>query len=336
MRVDLAPEFDAPAVRAKLDLLLLFAGTAREHLASLYEQLPNDYGTFLAVVADAVIEAIKTSGTPATVEEVWTSIQGAQRFQRLPKQERAEVMAAFETSLRANAANPEYARSYLDQANFRAVDWIGELVTELQQFPLTSVLQEVPARRLYLEYDADTSNACAAGSRTGSIFWFLQPQAFAFYGAMFAELQFVHEYLCHVLPTNRRLEKDIREAWLNDCVQYGIRNLADPHGEREPTKYVWARFLHLYQKHFATDDYGLGSSPSMDQLTRALSGKPLFWRITLSILSAPDGQAASDTISKLFNHLSRLTDRQLAALEAVQWDSLEELMAKITILKSIT
>ncbi len=336
MSVDLSSNFNSPAVKAKLDLLLLFAGTVREHLALFYDRLPSDYGVFLRVVADAVAKAVKKQGAPATFEQVWISIQGDQDFQQLPKQDAAPVIEAFQTSLRANAQIADYAVSYLDRANDRAVKWIGELGTDVAKYASAVKLQKVPARRLHVEFDYSAKSPCASSSRSGPVLWSFQPESFAFYGAILAELMFVHEYLCHVLPANRYLEKDVREVWLNDCIIYGIRNLSDPQEEREPAKYVWLRFLHLYQEHFASDAYGLDSSLGMDQLTRALSRRPLFWKITLAILSAPNGQDASNTISQLFNALSKQTDRQLAALEAVQWTTLEEFLGTINIIKSIT
>jgi hypothetical protein len=336
MRVHLS-NFDAPAVRGKLDMVLLFAGAAREHLALLYERLPNHYTVFLRVVADAVTKAVKKQGTPATFEQVWISIQGDQDFQQLAKQDAAApVIAAFETSLRANAQVADYARLYLDRANERAVEWIGELRADLAQYESAAILQQVSTKLLVVEFDHTATRPCAGGSRSGPIGWVLQPESFAFYGAILAELMFVHEYLCHVLPANRDLEKDVREVWLNDSIIYGVRNLPDPDREREPAKYVWQRFLHLYQKHFASDPYGLDSSLGMDQLTIALSRRPLFWKITLAILSAPNGKDASNTISQLFNALSEQTDKQLAVLGTVQWTTLEEFLEAINIIKSIT
>ena len=231
----------------------------------------------------------------------------------------------FEASLIASSTNTDLYSSYLDDANRRAVEWIHDLGTLLSNDHGVSALEQLQKRPLNVVFDEDAARACASSTRSGPISWSFQVKPFAFYGAVFAELMFVHEYLCHVMPPNRSLERDVREVWLNSCISFGMRNLHQA-SEREPAKPVWLLFRNGYAAHFKIPPFSVGGSLSIDDLTLTLLGRPLFWRITLAILSTPDGKAESDTISLVFNALSRCTDMQLLILQSGTWTSLEELL----------
>ena len=204
---------------------------------------------------------------------------------------------------------------------------VGHYAVQLAAWAGASVIATVSS-------DEKAARACASSSRLGPISWSFQVTPFAFCGAVFAELMFVHEYLCHVMPPNRSLERDVREVWLNSCISFGMRNLHQA-SEREPAKLVWLIFRNGYAAHFKIPPFSVGSSLSIDDLTSALLGRPLFWRITLVILSTPDGKAESDTISRVFNALSRCTDMQLLILQNGIWTSFEELLELSTNLLSM-
>jgi hypothetical protein len=323
--VALSPDFESPVARAKLNLLLRFAAVTRQHLVFAYEQLPNTYVTFLRVLADEVTKAIATQGPPSTAEQVWDGVKHAQPIQKLPKTAISPVLQAFELALLSAAIPDDSALSYLHEANERAVAWIHELATHLASQPSVAVLAKLKLRGLQVVYDPGIKNACATSSRSGPMSWSMQPSAFAFFGAIFAELMFVHEYICHLIPANRQLDNAVREVWLNSCILFGVRNLPSLSRERQATKVIWQLFRNEYVKHFDIAQYDVDGPLSLEDLTHTLCGKELFWTVTLAILSTPDGPEEAKVISYLFNYLASLTDGQLGNIDGVPWDELRTL-----------
>lgn len=124
MGVDLANSFDAPAVRAKLNLFLLFASATRENLSLIYQQLPQDYVPLLEAIADGVVEAISAKGAPASPDKIWKSIKASQRFQAIPSG-LDPIIAAFDNRLSMPFGDTE-AEAYLKDANIRALEWIKQ------------------------------------------------------------------------------------------------------------------------------------------------------------------------------------------------------------------
>jgi hypothetical protein len=332
--VDLANSFEAPAVRAKLSLFLLFARVTRENLPFIYQQIPQDYVPFLEAIGDGVVEAISTRGAPAPVDKVWKSIKASQRFLAIPADGLDPIVAALDNALSVPFGDSE-AIAYMNDANVRAVDWIRQLRIYLSARPNVSALDSAAPRDVSVGYDAKVQIACATSSRTGPIMWWLQPKQFAFYSAVLLDLTFVHEYLCHVIPVNRQLEKDIREIWLHSGIAFGMRNLPDPRSERHPVKFVWQMFRNGYAKHHNIDEFHVGGPLSLDDLARDLSGRPLFWTVTLAILAAPDGQEQADRIARLFNRLSSFNDVQLDGLQASGQTTIATLDIAASILQSM-
>jgi hypothetical protein len=326
MSVQLSPDCESPQVRAKLQLFLLFAAATRDNLVFAYENLPNRYLLLITAIAECLVEFIEKFDEHSTPDNVWKSVLASPGVLKLPKKEAKSVFEKFEASLTANSANADLYSSYLGGANRRALEWIHNLGKLLSMNYDVSPLELIQERPLHVALDEHAVHACASSTRSGPIMWSFQVKPFAFYGAVFAELILVHEYLCHVMPPNRYLERDIREVWLNSCISFGIRNL-DPAGEREPAKLVWLLFRNGYAAHFNIPPFSVGGSLSIDDLTSTLLGRPLFWKITLAILATPDGQAESDTISLVFNALSRCTDLQLSILQDGIWNTLSELLA---------
>lgn len=333
MGIDFANSFEAPAVRAKLNLFLLFASVTRENLSLIYQQLPQDYVPLLEAIADGVVEAISAKGAPTSPDKVWKSIKASQRFQAIPSG-LDPIIAAFDSRLSMPFGDKETA-AYLHDANVRALDWIKQLRSYLAAHPKVSALDGTTLRDVLVDYDSKVQIACATSSRSGPIMWWLQPKPFAFYGAVLLELTFVHEYLCHVIPVNRQLEKDIREIWLHAGIAFGMRNLPDTRSERHPVKFVWQMFRNGYAKHHCIDEFHVGGPLSLDDLARNLSGRPVFWTITLAILAAPDGQDQADQIARLFNTLSSFNDAQLDGLQASGQTTIPSLEIAASIVQSI-
>ena len=333
MSVQLSPDFESPQVRAKLQLFMLFAQAIRGNLVSAYEYLPNHYLSLVTTIAERLIEFIEDFDENSTPESVWKSVLASPGVLKLQQKDSEPVFNKFEASLAASSANTDLYSSYLNDANRRAVEWIHDLGKLLSNDHDVSALEQLQERPLSVVFDEHGARACASSSRSGPISWSFQVKPFAFCGAVFAELMFVHEYLCHVMPLNRSLERDVREVWLNSCISFGMRNLHQA-SEREPAKLVWLLFRNGYAAHFKIPPFSVGGSLSIDDLTSALLGRPLFWRITLAILATPDGKAESDTISLVFNALSRCTDRQLVILQSGTWTSLKELLELSTSLLS--
>ena len=334
MSVQLSPDFESPQVRAKLQLFMQFAQAIRDNLVLAYEYLPNHYLSLVTAIAEQLVEFIEDFDENSTPESVWKSVLASPGVLKMPQKDSKPVFDKCEASLAASSANPNLYASYLNDANLRAVEWIHDLGKLLSNDHDVSALEQLQERPLNVVFDEKAARACASSSRLGPISWSFQVTPFAFCGAVFAELMFVHEYLCHVMPPNRSLERDVREVWLNSCISFGMRNLHQA-SEREPAKLVWVIFRNGYAAHFKIPPFSVVSSLSIDYLTSALLGRPLFWRITLVILSTPDGKAESDTISRVFNALSRCTDMQLLILQNGIWSSFEELLELSTNLLSM-
>jgi len=331
MEVHLSKSKDAPAVRAKLNLFLLFASMTRENLRLIFQQIPQDYVPFLEAIADGVVEAISAKGAPASADKVWISIKASQRFQAMPADGLEPIVAAFDSRL-AKPFGDQEAAVYLEDVNVGAIRWIQQLRTYLSARPNVNALDAAALRDILVDYDAKAQIACATSSRSGPIMWWLQPKQFAFYGAVLLDLTLVHEYLCHVIPSNRQLEKDIREIWLHSGIVNGLRNLPGQLAERTPLKFVWQMFRNGHARHHSIDEFHVGGALSLDDLARNLSGRPLYWTISLAVLKTPDGQNEADQIARLFNLLSAFDDRQLDLLQASGQTTIATLEMEATIL----
>jgi hypothetical protein len=315
MSVQRSTDFGASAVSAKLQLFLVFVKATRDNLVLAYENLPNAYLVLVTAIAERLVDFFKNFDEIPTPENIWANVLTSPGVLNLQQTHAKPVLDAFEKSLTENAKDPDLYLSYLGDANGDAIRWIHSLGKYLSSRGLANTLKQVQERPLLVTFDEKATRPCASSSRLGPIGWSLQIKPFAFYGAVFAELMFVHEYLCHVVPLNGHLERDVREVWLNSCLSFGLRNLDDPDGEREPGKLIWLQFRNGYAEHFKIPPFSVGGSLSIDDLTLTLQGWPLFWWVTLGVLAAPDGENEARMISRLFNGLSRCTDEQLRLLE---------------------
>ncbi len=316
---------------SKLELFVLFAQAMRQCLGKLYEGMPDKMTTFVTLVADRLLPFVTNFNKHSTPVNVWNDIKGSHIFLSFDKDE-AEILAdEFEARLYVLSTQQQVAKSYFENMNDGAVNWIKGLRCHLQSVHPVQTLPCAVAKEVLIAFDESAKKPCAGSSRAGPISWSFQLQRFAFYGTVLLDLMLVHEYLCHVIPRNTELNHDVREVWLHSCILYGIRNVI-PADERTAVKKVWLQFSQNYAEHFRGEDsYGARGSLEIDELTKRLSGSRLFWGLTFSILKAPQGEHQADLIYTILRALSSLSDNQLTNLS--DWASLEELCRSINDVK---
>ncbi|HLI76800.1 MAG TPA: hypothetical protein VKV02_07635 [Acidobacteriaceae bacterium] len=314
MSITFSEEFGSPKLRAKLHLFLVFARATRACLPTLHRCAEDRFLLVLQDVADAVVEEVSDLDEGSTVKEIFEKISALRRIKRLRPADRMDFLSALAASLEPDLANGVVERDYPGAANRQAVRKLEQLGLHVAERDKRHRLLTVPVRPLRLLYDEDGRQACAISSTAGPVMWAFQPTRFGFYSAVLLDLILAHEYLCHLLPANQWLEKDVREVWLHSCIQYGIRNCWFAEGEARSVYLGWLQFEQEYVANFFPKGWGSRGSTGMDQFTTRLCGHALFWQITFTVLAAQDGRPTAVEISESLDRLSRFRDAFLRDL----------------------
>lgn len=109
---------------SKLELFVLFAQAMRQCLGKLYEGMPDKMTTFVTLVADRLLPFVTNFNKHSTPVNVWNDIKGSHIFLSFDKDE-AEILAdEFEARLYVLSTQQQVAKSYFENMNDGAVNWI--------------------------------------------------------------------------------------------------------------------------------------------------------------------------------------------------------------------
>ena len=217
----LSEDFEAPFVRARLEVLLLFASVLRPLVPDLSqatdaEPLPRWYE-----IVDILAERLASQLPKLTqIAEIWLIFQqfvcdlSIASLQPLS----AGVIRNMEQELDKSLAawKPDFGLDYLLAANQRAASWVAQMEVHL----LGRRQAETLPVQLFIHYDPEGKQSHAASVRGRSeIRWAFQLEEYSLWGALVADRIFEHEYFCHLLPVNTYLAPEIREGYLDGVLQ---------------------------------------------------------------------------------------------------------------------
>ena len=217
---------NVPALRARLDVLLLLAEAVHHHRIDLLsaarahvarrQRDPRTWIHYVDVLATTFADpeqiAFVQSGSDASRLLVRAADSGVVRTSEV------EVTGVFDR-LRSRIDDRVHGGddpvAYLWQANTRAH---GAIRGWLDTHRVVSDLPPQPAA-LRLVYSDSPDHSCAVSSTTlQEIVWTVGPTDVAFWCAIQAESVLKHEYLSHFAPRHPGLSANVREGWLMDVL----------------------------------------------------------------------------------------------------------------------
>lgn len=304
----LSQVFQTPAVRAKLDVLLLFASVLRPLVIDLSNATDVEGKPRWFEIVDVLAERL-ASQLPKLTELTETGLIWNQFTSDLSiaslKPLAAAVVRTMERDLKKGlvAWTPISGMNYLIDANVRAAD----RVTQMEVQKLGRQQAETVPVGLSIEYDPKSERSHASSVRgTREIQWVFQLEDYSLWGALVADRVFEHEYFCHLLPVNTHLALEVREGFLDGVLQFQHSLLATTGSPEAVAESRWNYALHRFRDdlwdHFgdaADEDYlklrNLGQSPRR-------SGAQ-YWRLVGVVINSQDGTDEARQVKEMLLRL---------------------------------
>jgi len=312
-------QFDAPSLRAGLEVMLLLARTMREAFerddaAGCLEGEEFSWIDAIGWLGSAAAREVPQFQQVTEIADLWKSFLARAEIRNLPKDARAVLRRARDRSVRA-ARTKTSPLSDFDQANAAAYQKVQIVLTPHK---LDHLLPSVPVP-MEVFHDPEGKEYCASASRlTGKIRWSFQPQlAHPLYGLIILDYIFAHEYLSHLVPRNPHLGLSIQERWLVATLRRGIiHDQSEPYWKRvlwttyrdALIRYVQREEERLKPDSMVTSFFGtaLAEDSAHDLF---LTNQPSFWGITTEILGQGDDKSGARRAAKVVEGLGRIQHR---------------------------
>jgi len=328
--LDFAPEFEAPAVKARLNALLLLADSARQSLTDLYKETERErdkgeWHAILTALAKTFASQIGTLNRTAEVTLIWNQFANTTAVDRLGQGAKRVLDTTFQRLRQSLDTADATAASYLRDANLRAAAYIEQLFKRYR----LSRADEVSAAPMFVTYDPKAQFFCASATRGARrIYWALQLEEHSFYEALILDWIFQHEYLSHRVPNNMHLSRSVREVWLATALTEEHKEFdADCH----MNLFLWEKLRHELALHFRTSHEELFGPERLDQLAAKtfFYAPTWFWSLTAELLTLPDGAEAALLVDELLSKLSGLRHTVLKQVLSKPWQGLDVTLAAL-------
>ncbi len=306
LRVRLSEDFQTPALRARLDALLMFASALRSHIGLLAywtDQVGEPYWhKIVDILARVLVEQISLLTRPDQATTVWEYFLNDLTIASVTPEVR-KVLSAVGSDLASSVAsigtNPDHPLSYLQRSNKAAATHVSTVIT-----------RHIPAckfsggKELLIHFDPKGEQYCASSARPSDLIrWAFQCQSHSLWGALVADRVLAHEYFCHLLPVNTFLSSAVREGFL-DGVLHALVSFQKSHqSDPATTDYAETRLdfaLHKFRLDL-TQHYSIVSGYDGWAL-RNLAGKLTLgspnrlWEYVGKVLSTLDGSTHAHEI----------------------------------------
>lgn len=329
--VSFAPESDLPAIRARLDVLLLIGRAARLYFPGLQDACdangPPTWDEILHTLAEILFREMTRKNITGIVHavDVWAEFERSLTVRKLSNSGRLAIhrMGQY-VSDHAILGRAGIGLSILAHANTLATLWLQRHILPHVEYG------NLTAAPVVVEYDEAGTQFCAASTPSmWQVRWTLQPFEHSFYGAMILPRVFEHEYLSHLIPLNRHLSKGVREVFLIDTLEHEHRNDAaqNPREKNADIKLA-AWFRVKLEDHFCrnglTSRAELRDFEDIATLMRRKS-EPDFWRMLDNLLTYPNHEWNARRVDEALKLLRYASDEKFDNL-AIPWNGFEAVL----------
>ena len=303
--VVLSDQFEAPAVRARLDALLLFASALRPLVPDLSKATDAegepDWFEIVGTLSERLSAQLPKLTKVSQVALIWKQFESDLAIAAVgPRTSAVLKKLDHELGVRLVKADPDLGLEYLAEANERAALSVAHLETQR----LKRKRAETVPVRVAVEFDPDNRHHHAQSVRgTAEVRWAFQLADYCLWAALVADRVFEHEYFCHLLPINTYLSLDVREGFLHGVLQHehslraaGGTNAAFEEGRwNYALQRFWDRLLSQFRSVADENQWVLrilGERPAM--------AKERYWKIVSIVVGVLEGsEAAAEVRSKL-------------------------------------
>jgi hypothetical protein len=299
---------NTPALRARLDILFLLAGSLHRHRRALFsasQAAPVQYPwiKYVADLAHAFGSQIEYAGQRDDVLLIWEVFEDLLYVRKSkPDVQAALGLVRSEIAERLRAGADPLA--YLSAANERAHAKMKSLFRD-RGFAATRLPADpAPVR---ISWSAFSGQSCASSSQLANeIGWAFQPHPLAFWGALIAEPVFQHEYLSHLAPRNPKLSSQVREGWLMEVLMGEIHR--DPSPERPFDVGALMFFRDRLEQLLGEDRFTAYSTPGLREAAAAmrLREPERFWEVTRDMLEMAPGAAGAARVDGFLRRVVRV------------------------------
>lgn len=305
--VTLTGDFEVPAYRAGLEVLLLLAEAVHRVFSAdgtidlLDRSEQGDWVELLSLLGKLNVDSQTRITETIRIGDLWDSYLRTNDLRILEPKAVAVFQSARDSSIAQAIARVSIV-DYLDKANHSGHDIARQI---LKKHGMAELLPASPVS-VEVFYDGPGEKYCAGSSIwTNQIRWAYQPVAHALTGTVLADFVFAHEYLSHLAPCNKYLSSTIREQWLVAALRQGLED--DKLGPYWKIR-LWPRYRSALESHVTGLARILQPDASVvrysglrgaEENLRVLSIKDrsLFWRLTREILeSRDDARLAEDAM----------------------------------------
>ena len=288
-------EFQSPAVKAQLEIFLIFADSVRAQLAPLSEATEREgapeWHEILDILAAHLAQQLPNVTRIDQATSIWNQFSNDLKLSSLKTYTRVAlhgIETRIGTWVAAMHAQKQHSTQYLKWANhsgFRSAEHLAA-----HQIRLLRVFTLKP---LWVRFDPKgEENHASAYRSAGVVHWAFQVQKHSFWGVLVADKVLEHEYFCHMLPINSFLSSEIREGFLDRVLELEHASAAlveTTEGYVESRwSFVLQRFRNELSRHFSESASFLQwQFRNLAQALRILN-RHCYWRLLREILNAED------------------------------------------------
>jgi hypothetical protein len=335
--VQLNSDFDLPAYRTGLEVLLLLAEAINEVFSSqqtmdlLDGSEHGNWIELLRLLGDLNVDPQCRVSQTTHIGDLWDAFFHQNDVKNLETQLLGVFQAVRDKSVaRAKSGNP--ITVYLDATNKLGHNIVTKILKKRDVEQLITP-DPIPVE---VFYDGPGGQYCAGSSLwTNKIRWAYQPVPHSLWGALLADLVFAHEYLSHLVPRNKYLGSTVREQWLvaalrraleeDKLVLYWKIRLWTPY--RSALESHVTKLARILQPDASVVRYsGLqGAEENLRWLD--IKHTKLFWRLTVEILRSKNDR---EIAAKAAHIAERLAHRGVPAIDERKVHSISELDEYLT------
>lgn len=289
--LELDPDFNAPALRAGLDVLLIFARILRTTFSDPDKSNRLDQSNLSCMkLAQVLGSLLADSGfsisNKSEIGDIWQAFFVRNEIKNLRDDQRAILEGIRDESIILMNTSTDCLEDF-QEANVQAHKLVRDI---LVKHGLERLIGSSPVP-IELKNDPSGTGYCAGASPlTGKIVWSYQQVSHALIGLILVDLIFSHEYLSHLVPQNPYLGHAIREQWLVSALVESLR---------EESSYprwkirLWPAYQRMLRDHIARSSpsstanvvrtFGYEGILEMSMILHSIDAD-LFWRLTVEIL----------------------------------------------------
>jgi hypothetical protein len=294
-QIELDSDFDAPALRAGVDVLLILARALRiafsdPDIIDSLEHTEVSCTRVAQILGSLVADPRFSLSNRDEISNIWQAFFLHNDIRTLPDDQRAILERIRDESLTLTKMGTDCLED-LHEANVQAHKLVRDILAKHRLQRL------IPSSPVPIELKNDPTGAgycCATSRLTGKIVWSYQQVSHALIGLILADLIFCHEYLSHLAPQNPYLGHAIREQWLVAALVGSLReNRSYPRWKVR----LWPAYQRMLQDYIAQSRstalvrmFGYEGTEEASMLLYS-SDPNLFWKLTVEILkhkSDPD------------------------------------------------